>query len=892
MAYPKRGAWYWRNISRSFTFTPRLSSVSIKQEHPSALANLDCEVVLEGDNAGLVFAVEDRVEVLFTPDGGSQVPLWRGHLKAVEETALEGEQTAVWVLSGQDYTAKLDDSIIRRRTERKGESARRRITWLLGQLNANVWTLAGTDISGVPAGVFMEKHDYFGMTLAEGLQQVADELNAFFYVDFDNVFHMFKVESIPAPFDLDNTSPDFSTSFPFRLWTHTEESTELHNAALVTPKNLSDSRWSVDSESIAAYGRQEVHVADSDLPGPQSAINVGTRLVTQEGYPTEESTLQCWEPGLYAGMTVNVVEGLWGHDFTRIVQSVDIRAVDPHDESGQAYLLTEAVLTDRRPSKGWRQPSSDRGTDRGDDADPSPYTLTDFTTDVSPPALSEGDSAGSFVLAGQASQIAKTDLQPWFFFPDQDDSIIEYPFTWTPGRSDRITQGTGAPNAWTARPSWVEGVAGVMWVQTGWSQSEQWWRMTMGAHPANAAGMAVTIGIGGASGYGTVRGASVLVATTQPQSLRAGTIVATLSPNETRTITIPASLLPAEGADLYIGLAADWVTSFYGATYDWLVGFPPAASYVTTAQGYPWAGYTGSHGWSAPASPTWLTWGASPPELGELGSDPDAPWDGDNTVQDAGTEGDGDAWGVSDGEFGVTNDSPAGKGITVVGARSGDSEGPWGDLGWAHEFVFRITAEGDTSTAGPRHIESTTTGEGERTIGYVHLGDSSYAQGIEVQGPTSSDYAAFDLTPGVLYKAKFDTRSGKYVRGKIWAKGDGEPAYWNVQALMDETEDDDDRWTLWLRAGNNGTEMGVYVQKVNAWQGGVSGQSVKKELIGFARGLDKVFQTAHPFTPKSLRIMVNGHDVAPVTMDGPESTFGLDFWPTAGSIIRATYTIA
>jgi len=892
VAYPERGAWYWRNISRDFQFYPRLSSVSIKQEHPSALANLDCEVVLDGDNAGLVFAVEDQVEALFTKAGGTQVPLWRGHLKAVEESSLEGEQTGVFVLSGQDYTAKLDDAIIRRRKERKGESARRRIRWLLNQLKANVWTLDGTDISGVPAGVYMEPYDYFGMTVAEGLQQVADELNAFYYVGFDNVFRMFKTETTAAPFSLDNDAPDYSSSFPFRMWTHTEESTELHNAALVTPKNTPNSRWSVNSESIAAYGRQEVHVADSDLPGPQSATNVGTRLVAQEGYPTEESTLQLWEPGLYAGMTVAVVEGLWGHDFSRIVKSVDIRAVDPHDSAGTAYLLTEAVLVDRRPAAGWRQPSRDRGSDRGEDADPSPYTLTDFPTDVSPPALTPAGSAGSFAVAGLASQVAKTDLQPWFFFPDQDDSIIEYPFTWTAGRQDRIEQSTGAPNAWTARPSWVEGVTGVTWVQTGWYQGEQWWKMTMGAHPANAAGMTIDIGIGGASGYGTVRGASVLVATTQPQALRAGTIIATLSPNEDRTVTIPIGLLPAEGQDLYVGLAADWVTSFYGATYDWLVGFPANESYVTTAQGYPWGGYRGSHGWSAPTSPTWLTWGAAAPELGQLDSDPDAPWDGDNTIADAGTEGDGDAWSIASGEFGVTNDAPAGKGITVVGDRQGDSEGPWSDLGWAHEFIFRITALGDTASAGPRHIESTTTGEGERVVGYVHLGDSSYESGIEVLGPTASDYDQVDLTVGELWKAKFDTRSGLYVRGKLWKKGDGEPAYWNVQAALSETEDDDDRWTLWLRAGNNGTEMGVYVQKVNAYQGGVPGQHVRKELIGFARGLDKVFQTAHPFTPKSLRVMVNGHDVAPATMDGPESTFGLDFWPTAGSIIRATYVIA
>ena len=157
-------------------------------------------------------------------------------------------------------------------------------------------------------------------------------------------------------------------------------------------------------------------------------------------------------------------------------------------------------------------------------------------------------------------------------------------------------------------------------------------------------------------------------------------------------------------------------------------------------------------------------------------------------------------------------------------------------------------------------------------------------------GPTVEDYAAKALTLDESWKAKFDTRSGLYVRGKLWRSAAGEPTAWDVEAPLDETEDALDRWTLWLRAGNDGSTQGVRVTKSVAMQGAITGQRIVKEWLGRASGLERTFTVAHAFKRGSLRAYVNGIGIAPIEVDSENGRFTLDFWPTARSAMRATYT--
>ena len=104
MSYPSRGAWRFRNQTRSFDFWPTLDSVLISEAHPEDLATFSCSVV--DRDASLVFEPEDKVWVTFA---GTRI--FAGHLKAVEESQLSEVGPRMYGLDAQDYTAKLDDSV-------------------------------------------------------------------------------------------------------------------------------------------------------------------------------------------------------------------------------------------------------------------------------------------------------------------------------------------------------------------------------------------------------------------------------------------------------------------------------------------------------------------------------------------------------------------------------------------------------------------------------------------------------------------------------------------------------------------------------------------------------------------------------------------------------------
>jgi hypothetical protein len=113
--YPSRGAWRFTNITREFDFWPTLDSISIATVHPDAVAALSCRVV-DADGS-LTFGVEDEVVVTFRDER-----IWAGQLRSVGADQVSEVGPRAWDLEGQDYTAKLDDSVITGRGERPRES--------------------------------------------------------------------------------------------------------------------------------------------------------------------------------------------------------------------------------------------------------------------------------------------------------------------------------------------------------------------------------------------------------------------------------------------------------------------------------------------------------------------------------------------------------------------------------------------------------------------------------------------------------------------------------------------------------------------------------------------------------------------------------------------------
>ena len=874
MAYPTRGAWLFRNVDRAFDFWPTLESISITQEYPDMTAALSCRVV--DQDQGYLFVAEDEVRVTFAGER-----IWAGHLKTVTEDRDEETGPRAWALEGQDYTAKLGDAIVRRRKKRKKEKALRRVKWLLRQMERHgIWTLVGRDLSHIP-DEFIEAYDYFGASVEEGLAHVADELRMHHFIDLDNVFQMYRQDTVAAPFALDNDAPDYALSFPFREYSRAEDTVDLANAILVEPEKRKHSRWSRDTTSIAAYGRQERFISDSNLHRPQQALNVGARTLADSKDPEVEGSLVCWEPGIWGGMTAHVTEALWDRDENVFVTNVDIAAVDPHDEEGGAYLKSTLTFSDKRRRRR-RSGHHDRGRDRsinkntrrrpGSTADVDPYPIDTFQRTVAPPTW---EASGDPMVIGDAqAAVYRVDAHG-----------VDQGFTFGIPPAGRVGSYVGEwylPHTDPDNPC-----AGVLNHFAGWHDQEVWWPITIGAHPADAAGILVTVsayanvpGNGGTNG-GVARDAGFDLVTqmAQPtetwQGVPVGHVVGT---DVDTTLLVPLGNVPAAGGTLWLGLRAGWRCE-YGATQcGWV--WPYASGFGNSGRGT-------AH---TPAA-TWAVYTDAGGDMGSIAVFPsDAPWDGGNAWRPAGIEG-SPVFGVDGSAYYVTAEAPSGRGIYVVGEREDEDEprGPWSDTSWAVEVTFSVDALGDTGADGQRSIEIITTGEGERVVGTVHLGDSVRAPGVSVGGPSTTDYAAKSLTDTDHWRALFDSRSGK-MRGKVWKVTAGEPAAWDVEVPMSETEDDGDRVSLWIRCGNGeGESQTVKVYRIRALDDARDGKRVVREWLGYASGVTNEFKTNHPFRAGTLRAFVNGIGVPPSWEDGDATSFRLDFHPTAHSAIRATY---
>ena len=890
--YPSRGPWKFTNLDRAFDFWPRLESINVTQEHPEMLANFDCEVVDVPQS--LVFAVEDHIEVLFSGEA-----IWRGHLNVVGDEQSDEGGPRIWALAGRDYTAKLDDGLIKRRKKRKKERLNRRIRWILSYMRPAIWSFNSIDLSGLPDGnPFVEPYEYYGNTVREALNHVADELRLHFYVDLDNNFRMFRNEDVHrAPFDLDNEAPDWATTFPFREWSYDQDSTDLSNAILVEPKARKNSRWTKDSTSIAAYGRHERFLSDDNLHKPTQALAMGNRTILSAKDPEIVASCVVHEPGIIAGHRIHVREALWDHDEEFIVRSVNISALDAHDAAGNAFLKSEITLTDRlypRRHKGGGGTPADgankviRGRP-GSAADTDPHPLDLFNRVVSPPTISTGTTivAGAITKMGTAQvgrSHAEVPVDFGFAFVSGTHSTPpgSYLGSWYSG--------------WTSRPTWTH-CAGLDNSFQGYKQHERWYKFTIPAHPTDPAGIKLTLATGAAGGapgpgYGEVGSLEFVVLPNQPTDIRQGTVFGELKANSSGSFVIPYASVPASGSDLWIGVRTKWECNkedIYNYVCGW--SWPQwSHSWVKDAYGQPYGGYSGTIQIASVTAAVWQVWDSSAVDFGTTDTPPDAPWVGGNAVQDDGNEG-SPTWSMDGKDFVVASEVASGKGLVVVGEREDEDAlyGPWSDSLWAVRMPFTIDAVGDVAAAGQRHIELVTTGDGERAIGRVQLGDGDYPMGIYVAGPNEQAFLAKTITAGAKWQAKFDTRA-EVLRGKLWLSSDGEPANWDVEVALAETEDELDRYSLWVRVGNGaGFSQEARVHGLYGYESAGVGHRVVKEFIGFADGLTKNFKTAHRYRKGTLRGYVNGHAVGPDTQDPEGAAFTLDFWPTARSIIRVSY---
>lgn len=865
MPYPTRVPWRFRNVRRDFLFWPTLESIEINQSYPDLVTTFTCTVVDNGE--GWDFEPEDEIRVFAGPAGGEATErIFGGHLKVVEETVASEFGPKQWVLTGQDYTAKLGHAIIRLRRHRRAERYGNRIRFILSYLD-NAWQLAGRNLD-IDEMDTIERMDMYGMTVAEALDNVANEAGLRYWIDADNVFQAVQNPAFTPPFDLDNDTPDFVSSFPFAQYALTRGTEGLANATLVEPEKRSQSRWSVAHANIANYawgastGRFERFISNEEIRTARGAQRTADRNTDRSKAQAYEARLIVHEPGIRAGMTVTFHEAVWDREMSMIATDVTIRAVDPHDAEGEAYLFTEVTLK----SKAKRRSPAIGRTEQEETANVDDRPVIDWGTDIPPPTIDPGDPlslsptyyrldwgelpgsyAGSVYTEGASfSEWATTHAT---YYAWSWAGYHNIPFTFSPCPF-------GGPGAWA-----------------GWQEREIWAdAITVPAHPDDMAGIYVDVQMG--AGDGNYPGATVYVRSSAPTVGRSGFAIGTALPGATTRLLIPAAQVPAEGEHLWIGIGPSWQAEYgdFGAQCG-------VATYANPVfSGHYGSGRIGLIGLS---NADWAIYTAGSGVIGTTveHDGEDEPYAGGNDLVDMGTEGSPTVY-VSGGALHVEGEG--GTGIGAVGYDEDDSQPPgvWSGA-WASGAQFETDAIG----SGAGHIQITSTRPGMQTVGTVHLGDTALP-GISVTVGSTTVYAPVDIGTGERWAFRFDDRSG-YLRGKVWLVADGEPVAWTVETPLPEdgTEDTGERFTLWVRAD---TGQHIIVYPITARADAASGWV--REFLGIADGLTDRFYPSLRFVPATLSLDLSGVATAPIWEDGLSAR--TDYMPSAGMTVWANYLAA
>jgi hypothetical protein len=710
------------------------------------------------------------------------------------------------------------------------------------------------------------------MTVAEALDSVSNEVGLHYWIDLDNRLHVAKAQTFPAPFDLDNEAPDYVNSFPFREFTYRKDSTDLANAILVEPEKRSESRWSVSHENIDLYdygdstGRQELFISAEEIRTARGASRHGDAQLQRTKFQDLEVQCTVHEPGIFAGMWVNIHEALWDRDQNLRVIDVTITALDPHDEDGTAYLKSALTMT-RKPKR--RSPKMGRPEERTSNT--ATFPVDGFDRVVTPAAPEPADTFSptlshnrlSWEMVGYWSEA----FGPGIYYPESPT---------TPVLAGVAASGA---SAWDEIPatntSWPYTPCGVgLGAYHGWREHEHWVAFTVPTHPADMAGMFVDVAVATRLNLAIGLGVMVRVQSTTPVAIRAGTVVGTVNPSG--TLFIPGALIPAAGETMWVGVTANWNADH---SYGYYCAHSPPSPYPSgRANGITFANWK----WAEASEAT---------DFGTSAAPAGAPWQGAGQWSLQGIEGTPIDYGMDGDAFYVTAEAPAGVGITMNG-QGEDADLPTQpfDGPVALEIEFEIDAAGDTGAAGTRSIELTTVGENSRVVGTINLGDMADEEGITVAGPINTAYAGFALSPDVRYRASFDTRSGELV-AKIWEVATGEPAGVYILGPIDETEDMGDNFAIWLRGGNGvGDSQTIRVTDLDAMAVAHPGSSIPYEWLGHASGNTDRFRTRHRHLIGTLVVYVNGIASDPIFQDGIE--FRLDAFPTAQSTIHAAYIVA
>jgi hypothetical protein len=708
---------------------------------------------------------------------------------------------------------------------------------------------------------------------------------------------MFREEILAAPFDLDDTAPDYSTSFPYSEFERERDTMELTNAVKVIGKR--HTRTVTDAASIAAYGRQESIIVDDTLRTAEQVRAAGRRRLLQLAEPIVDGSLVCWEPGLHAGMRVGIVNDLWGIDSNFIITDVEINAEDPHDDDDKALLRSEVRFTDRR--RVGRFPGA--GRHKKSDNKKDTETVADVGTCCAPVGIGEETLTEATGTPGSYSIVpVEGCIVPPVSFVTGDTVVLfrgvvspsgpalEGHYVSDPEMAF-VNSGSSGRRVWRHETRDIDGTEPECWtisLDSALPDAEGWiWHVIKGGYTNTASDNKSLIGTGSglepddvALGWSDTN--LLLQRLVMYESIDDEGYVseATAPPGS----EIVGSIRIDGGGDhgeMWMAVSHGPVQSTDPATFNgWAFDLPNAGSVrgMVFRVGSPYTG-PGYDSIILPESTVTVT------------VLPVGPWEGGNVGVDESV--DSPAVDVDAGVLVLSSDTT---GKDYVLRFSGPPDMPTELDDFTLTIPFELDVAGDLTDPGERYVGVIVTIDGQQASFYARLGDAVRAQGVLIAG-SGETFVAKDVTEGaqMYLKARL---SGGTAYARMWTGT--EPTTWDVTTSALATSAEEDSFVLDVQLGNDGAPaQELRISPLLVSGGALAGEAVDWHIVGYGDGTTTTFETPYAYDELSLQVRVDnqvlqGAGIA--DMDGAGAAFTLTRAPygdpsdeTGSSVVEARY---
>jgi hypothetical protein len=324
-------AWRFTNVTKSAVFWPTLTGLEFTDSHPRDIATFGARLV-DPDNS-IEFDLDDELIVEYALNEVDYETVFGGIVTDRTMTDMGRDVPRAWEVSAQDYIVRLDDTLVT--GTRSAESARDRVAWIMG-----ITPTQGITATGLPTlSDSLEAHDeYGGVSKREALDEVAQAIDATYYVDFEANLHFFVGEEVyVAPFDLVHPAdpPDSYPYWDFQIGDNLDDA-----ATRVYVQGATDHVWRINAAAETALGREiQRQISDDTLTTTAKMNAAGDTFLANTWPPPRKGSLTLLAPGIRSGMTARIAYPEWeddGVDDTFFITSVSVEFLEPNPDSEES----------------------------------------------------------------------------------------------------------------------------------------------------------------------------------------------------------------------------------------------------------------------------------------------------------------------------------------------------------------------------------------------------------------------------------------------------------------------------------------------------------------------------------------------------------------------------